>query len=194
MVKNTISTSDTSSRLIDRLVVAIGRRLITSTDYQYAAEWIAYRTGQYVSPTTLKRIGGYLDEAVVTRRSTLDLLARALGYKDFGEFCSDTDKSSPDSDPACGNWLDTSELKRGVRIELTWCPDRRCVIEFIGDDRWVVVEAVATRLKSGQCFRCNHFIAGEPLQILLEPSVLTPRQAAYVCGKERGVRFTILNS
>lgn len=194
MVKHSLNISDPRCRLIDRLVAAIGRRLLTSVDYQYAAEWITGRTGQYISATTLKRIGGYIDEPVVTRRTTLDLLARALGYKDFEEFCSEAGAPLPDSDPARGNWLDTSELKRGAKIELTWYPDRRCIILFLGDDRWEVVEAVATRLKPGQRFRCSHFIAGEPLQILLEPSAMTPRQAAYVCGKERGVRFIMLDT
>lgn len=43
--------------LIGRLEKVVGRTLSTSADYQFMADSIAERTGEYISPTTLKRIG-----------------------------------------------------------------------------------------------------------------------------------------
>lgn len=191
MAEDTLT--DIHRLLIRRLSAAIGRQLNTSADYHYAAECVAERTGQYISPTTLKRLGGYLDEPVATRRTTLDLVSRALGYSDFDDFKARGADTLPDSDPARGNWLDVSTLRRGTLVELTWHPDRRCVIRFLGGDRWEVAESVGTRLQPVQRFHCSHIIAGEPLQILLEPSALTSRPAAYICGRTRGIRFIILN-
>lgn len=175
--------------LIGRLEKVVGRTLSTSADYQFMADCIAERTGEYISPTTLKRIGGYLTEDVSTRRSTLDRLSRVAGYRDFDHFQSDMGGMTAESDPARGHWLNCSDLSRGEKIELTWMPDRRCMVKYLGSERWEVIESEATRLSPGQHFRCSHIIEGEPLQILLEPSALTPKPAAYVCGKSNGVRF-----
>lgn len=175
--------------LIGRLEKIVGRALSTSADYQYMSDCIATRIGEYISPTTIKRINGYLSEPVKARRSTLNILSRVVGYEGYDDFCANAMVSECDSDPARGNWLDVSELTRGDRVELTWFPDRRCLICFLGEDLWEVVDSEATRLRAGQRFRCRHIIAGEPLQILLEPSALTPRMVGYVCGRQHGVRF-----
>ena len=180
--------------LLQRLEEAIGRRLSTSVDYTYMSEQIAARTGQSISSTTLKRIGGYLDEDVTTRRSTLDLLARALGYNDFDAYLSQRTERRPDSNPAMGQWLDASKLTRGSLVELSWFPDRRCVVRYLGDESWEIVSAVATRLAAGMRFRCRHIIAGQPLQIVLEPSPINAHMAPYICGRTHGIRFRILNS
>ena len=179
--------------LLNRLSSAFGRTLSTSADYQHLSEIVSKRVGQYVSATTLKRLGGYLNEPVEPRRSTLDLLSRSLGYRDFTDFADNRSQTQGDSDPSAGHWLDVSGMRRGERIELTWFPDRRCVIRFLGDDLWEILESEATRLTAGQRFRCSHIIEGEPLQVLLLASELKPSPAAYVCGRVRGVRFRVLD-
>ncbi len=50
------------------------------------SESIFGRTGVLMSPTTLKRIWGYLSEPVTPRQSTLDTLARYLGWNNWSEF------------------------------------------------------------------------------------------------------------
>ena len=45
-------------------------------------------TRERLSPTTLKRLWGYLkNENVNTRPHTLNVLARFVGYKSFDDFC-----------------------------------------------------------------------------------------------------------
>lgn len=186
---NAGANGELSALLIKRLGEAFGRVPATSADYSYLASAVADRTGEYVSPTTLKRLGGYLNEPVEPRRSTLDLLSRAMGYRDFSDFERSAAAGVSDSDPAAGHWLDAADMGVGDEIELTWFPDRRCRIRYLGDARWEVTESVATRLQPGQRFRCAHLIEGEPLQIMLEASALTERPAAYICGRQHGIRF-----
>ncbi|MBD5254549.1 MAG: hypothetical protein HDS53_00505 [Barnesiella sp.] len=181
--------NDQKTRLLRRLSEMFCRPLETSVDYQFLAEAISLRLGEYISPTTLKRIGGYLNESVSTRRTTLDLLSRAIGYQSFSDFCERESECERDSDPSSGHWLDVSEMKPGGQVELNWFPNRWCLIRFVGGDLWEIIESKETRLKAGQQFRCAHIIEGEPLQILLEPSNMIAKRTPYVCGKQRGIRY-----
>ena len=55
---------------------AVNRRLATPKDFDALREMIFSRLHILVSATTLKRIWGYIDDNVSTRRGTLDILAR----------------------------------------------------------------------------------------------------------------------
>lgn len=55
----------------------------TPKDFDFLAEQIFDKLHENVSPTTLKRIWGYLSEPSTPRLSTLDILARFLDYIDF---------------------------------------------------------------------------------------------------------------
>ena len=60
------------------------KRLIkTPYDFEFLAGVIWERLHEYISPTTLKRLWGYIEGADTTRRSTLCLLSKFLGYKDW---------------------------------------------------------------------------------------------------------------
>ena len=65
---------------------AVNRRLATPKDFDVLREMIFSRLHILVSATTLKRIWGYIDDNVSTRRGTLDILARYVGYADFEAF------------------------------------------------------------------------------------------------------------
>ena len=67
---------------------AVNRRLATPKDFDVLREMIFSRLHILVSATTLKRIWGYIDDNVSTRRGTLDILARYLGYADFEAFAN----------------------------------------------------------------------------------------------------------
>lgn len=175
--------------MLRRLEVSVGRQLSTSVDYEYMAEVISRRVKTRVSPSTIKRITGYIDESVTPRKSTLDLLARALGYKSFDDYVEQPENPAVESDPSLGQWIDASKLSRGFEVELMWFPDRKCMVRFLGGELWEVIESVATRLASGQQFICRHIIAGEPLQIVLQPSSLTPTPTPYICGRLHGIRI-----
>ncbi len=76
---------------IERLRVAIEtsvyRKMRTPKDFDYLSELIFERVHQTVSPTTLKRLWGYLSEATVPRSSTLNILSQFVGYDSWDAFC-----------------------------------------------------------------------------------------------------------
>lgn len=163
-------------------------KVSTPKDFELLSDIIQRSTGVLLSPTTLKRIWGYVNESVTPRRSTLDVLARFCGWKDYEHF---TRGKIPDIES--GN-IGSSSIKAGEniqpgeRIKLFWNPSRVCTIEYLGNLEWKVVSATATRLSPGDKFRCAIILSGEPLY--LDNLIKNGNRAGiYVCGRKSGVSF-----
>lgn len=76
--------------LRESIEASIGRKLRTPKDFDILAESIFKKLHQHISPTTLKRLWGYLhDTSSSPRPSTLDLLAQFIDYPSFADFCAD---------------------------------------------------------------------------------------------------------
>ena len=187
-----METAKTIENLRNEIEVAIHRRLATPKDFEALREMIFSRLHILVSATTLKRIWGYIDDSVSTRRSTLDILARYIGYVDFDAYENGTvgDIAESPSSPIMARRIDVDEqLQPGDMIRLTWQPGRICDVEYRGDRVFCVVASQCTRLKAGDTFKCSLMIEDEPLYIdmLVTADSVTP--TAYVCGKKSGIHF-----
>ena len=187
-----METAKTIENLRNEIEVAIHRRLATPKDFEALREMIFSRLHILVSATTLKRIWGYIDDSVSTRRSTLDILARYIGYADFDAYENGTvgDIAESPSSPIMARRIDVDEqLQPGDMIRLTWQPGRICDVEYRGDRVFCVVASQCTRLKAGDTFKCSLMIEDEPLYIdmLVTADSVTP--TAYVCGKKSGIHF-----
>ena len=60
----------------------VKRKMRTPADFEFLAGAVWERLHETISPTTLKRIWGYIEGVDATRWSTLGLLTRFLGYAD----------------------------------------------------------------------------------------------------------------
>ena len=85
------------SLLRQAIEAKVDREMHISGDYTYLSECIFEELHQTVSPTTLKRLWGYLSEPVTPRISTLDILANFVGEESFEAFCQKTTDSQADS-------------------------------------------------------------------------------------------------
>lgn len=74
-------------KLCEAVEAKVERKMQTTRDYDLLAECIFQELHQQISPTTLKRIWGYLPGNVTPRVSTLDILAHFVGYKNWEQFC-----------------------------------------------------------------------------------------------------------
>ena len=84
-------------RLRDVIEETVDRKMKTPKDFDFLAERIFEKIHETVSPTTLKRIWGYLSEPSTPRLSTLDLLAQFVDYKDWEAFCHQDSPVTPAS-------------------------------------------------------------------------------------------------
>lgn len=66
---------------------SVGYSPKTPKDFDRLSDEIFGRLHQRVSPTTLKRLWGYVASDAVPRQSTLDLLAQFVGCDDYDAFC-----------------------------------------------------------------------------------------------------------
>ena len=144
----------------------VKRKIRTPYDFEFLVGVIWERMHENISPTTLKRLWGYIDGAETTRRSTLCLLSRFLGYEDWEAYMTAlairTDVESVDFQ---GEGLHSTDLKVGDLVEVTWLPNRRCVFRYEGDVHYVVVEARNSKLRANDRFETACFIIGKPLYV-----------------------------
>jgi hypothetical protein len=140
------------------------RKMKTPNDFIFLSGVVWERTHETISPTTLKRLWGYVDGADQTRSSTLDILSRSLGFQDWDDFLGNIDRSSG-SDPVLSPHISADELNVGDRVSVSWKPDRRCVFRYLGDSRFIVEMAENSKLKVGDTFSASLFILHEPLYL-----------------------------
>lgn len=164
-----------------------GRAMKTPRDFDWLAELIYERMHERISASTLKRMWGYLDNDIQPRAYTMDVLARFVGYADYATF--EKRSGEAESNAVLSRRHTADEIYEGQRVTLTWQPDRKCVIECIGNGRFEVVEAENTKLCVGDTFDCHLFIEREPLFIdNLVHNGGDP--TAYVAGRNNGIMFS----
>lgn len=177
--------------LCDAVEQKFGKKMQTPLDFEWLEEKIAIKTKERVSASTLMRVWGYR-KGVSTRQSTLDILARYLGYADYVTFCqwAPENNDEPQSDEVIACHLRTADMATGQQVELSWYPDRRCLVQLRKDGLYEVLEAENTKLSVGDTFRCDIFIESEPLYLSRLTHEGRPPMV-YVAGKKDGIRFQL---
>ena len=144
----------------------MNRKMKTPNDFIFLSGMIWERTHETISPTTLKRLWGYIDGADTARNSTLRLLSIFIGYRDWDDFLKHLrNNSEVQSSLVCSPHIATSDLQEGECIEVSWKPNRHCVFRYLGNQQFIVEKAENSKLKEGNTFVCSFFILNEPLYI-----------------------------
>lgn len=176
--------------LCRRVEETLGLKATAPKQFDRLSVMIFERTGTLLSPTTLKRLWGYLKVASTPRISTLDVLARCCGWRDYANFLAGN-RPEIESGYVGSRVLNAEkDLVVGQTVRLTWAPSRICVIKYLGNSNWIVTRSEKTRLMPGDTFRCPVIIAGEPLYLdNVRHSDFRP--GVYVCGRRTGITFTL---
>lgn len=162
-----------------------GYRLASTADFVRLSEEMDDR----VSPSTLKRIWGYVGIQVEPRRSTLDALARYAGFRDYRAFLEDLQTSKMASSAYFNaSRLDASSLQEGDSISIGWRPDRIVSLQYLGDRRFRVVASEHAKLQVGDEFEAPSIIKGFPLilPVIIRNGEKTP---SYIAGRDGGIVF-----
>lgn len=169
-----------------------GHTLKEAGDFERLSELLFSHTREQLSSTTLKRFWGYLkNEEVQTRRHTLDVLSRFIGFRNYEDFCAHSDRlDEVQSGIMTGERIETGKLKRSQRLIITWRPDRRIMVKHQGGGLFEIVEAENTKLCVGDTFRCHLMIQHEPLYM---DEVVHQGMPAltYVAGQKDGVMVEV---
>ena len=178
-------TSPEIHELKHQIESRLNRRMKTPSDFIFLSGVIWERTHETMSPTTLKRLWGYIDGADETRSSTLDILSRTLGFRDWEEFL-DTIRQDNGSTPVLSPHISIDDLVPGDRVAVSWKPDRRCVFRYLGDGGFVVEQAQNSKLKVGDTFSASLFILHEPLYLSRLVQGSKP-PVSFVVGNKAGL-------
>ena len=167
-------------RLKEIVIQQIGRTLEAPADYEY------------LSPTTLKRVFGHIPYEGQLRPTTLSILARYAGYSGWQDYL---DKQHVESGFIATKRVAVKELSKGQKLCIAWNPNRECLIEYLGEGRFVVLHAQNSKLQIGDQFTAVQFILGQPLTATDVVSVREARlQDTYIAGAKTGLtKIEILN-
>ena len=162
-----------------------GRRLTTTADFVRLSD----EMDDSVSPSTLKRLWGYVGMQVEPRVSTLDALARYAGYRDFRAYREDLNASRwASSGYFNAERLDAESLQVGDVFQIGWRPDRIVTLRFQGSRRFLVLASENAKLEVGDEFEVGSILKGFPLIV---PEILRrgERTASYIAGRDGGIAF-----
>lgn len=177
-------------RLRSTIEETLGNKIRTPRDFVNLSKAILARQHIHISPTTLKRLWGYLKENTTTRTSTLDILSRFIGYKDWNDFCQNfySIDIEMQEHAIINRKISTDELKAGQIIEINCYPNKYWMLAYTGNNSFRIIQSQNSKLDSGDTFSCYMFIEGEPLYIdkLLHKN-FSP--ATYIIGTRGGITF-----
>ena len=160
-------------------------RLTTSADFVRLSEDMDDR----VSPSTLKRLWGYVGMQVEPRPATLDALAKYVGFRDFRAFLEDLKSSKMASSGYFNSArLDAATLQSGDMFKIGWRPDRIVTLKYLGDNRFRVISSEHSKLREGDEFEAATIMKGFPL-ILPEIIRNGEKTSSYIAGRDGGIVF-----
>ena len=177
------------SFLLSKVEQTYGRKIVTTTDFESLSVVIEHETGDYISSSTLKRLWGYVSLNPTPRRTTLDILARYIGKRDFGTFCEELKKSTfVESNFFTTKHISVADIREGAKLTVGWAPNRMVILKYLGNFSFEVTASENSKLEVGDRFELSNLMLGYPLYIsrILRGGEYTP---SYVAGRLEGLNL-----
>lgn len=182
------------AEIIERLRREIERSLsytfVSPSDFVILSDILNKRGLGYISPTTLKRVWGYINDKGMSYTPspfTIKTLCNLIGFRDIDDFCKKS--SSTESMEYVGESIDSFSLPSGVEVTLLWNPNRLCRLRHIVGARFEVTVNEHSRLRVGDIVECGNFTQFAPIYMRIYRGEQPP--FTYVAGSASGVVFNI---
>lgn len=115
------------------LIKAVGRTITAFSDFDYLSLKLKDKINDPPSISTLKRLWGYVPNSSSFSKSTLNSLSRFLGFNDWDNYIENLMRDSRvESGFLDTNSIVVSNLTIGDRLEITWNPERKILVEYEG--------------------------------------------------------------
>lgn len=168
-----------------------GSILCTTTDFEVFSLHLKRNAGFELSPSTLKRMWGYVSDVHSPRRNTLDVLAKYVGHDSYITFLQWLKKQNPsNSEYIDMEQIVSKDLCVGDTVRIGWSPDRVLLLSYKGDGRYEVIEAENSKIIVGDEFEAGCFVKSQPL---LLPYILRQGQRTppFLAGRDGGLTVLI---
>ncbi|MDE7414180.1 MAG: hypothetical protein K2N05_10415 [Muribaculaceae bacterium] len=168
----------------------VSLNLSSPADFIFLSDRLREEGHGYVSPTTLKRVWGYIadkGEDYIPSNYTLRSLCGLLGFKDWPQYCQDT--ASIQSAEYTGQFVETRFLPQDIEISLFWPPNRNIRLRHIKPSLFEVIENENSRLHIGDVVECGCFTQHAPAFFRVFRRNVEP--LSYIAGSAQGVLFVV---
>ena len=151
--------------IIQLLKEKSGNELRQPSDCEFMSLDIESKTGVRIGATTLKRLLGFAQDERMPHTSTLDAIARYLGYAHWEELAQIEDKGNSGFD-CSDEEIRSVDLQRGAFVEITYLPDRIVRMQYFGDQFFGVIDSVNSKLQENDKVEIQSFVLNHPLLVL----------------------------
>ena len=135
------------------------------SDCEFLSLDIESKTGVRVGSTTLKRLLGFAQDERSPHVSTLDAIARYLGYTHWDELKDIGDKGNSDFDTT-EEEIRSDDLAPNRIVEFAYLPDRLVRLKYLGSHRYLVMESRNSKLQVDDEVEVLNFVLHHPLLVL----------------------------
>ena len=142
-----------------------GSDLRQPSDCEFLSLDIESKTSVHIGATTLKRLVGFAQDERTPHASTLDAIARYLGFAHWDELSQIEDKGNSDFDTT-DEEVRSADLQMHAVVEVTYLPDREVRMQYLGNKRYQVVESLNSKLQKGDEVEILNFVLHHPLLVL----------------------------
>lgn len=160
-----ISSMKIPFHIIQLLKRKSGNELRLPSDCEYLSLDIESKTGVRIGATTLKRLIGFAQDERTPHTSTLDAIARYLGYAHWDELSKIEDNGNSDFDSP-DDEIRSADLQPGANVEINYLPDRRLTLEYLGDNRYRVTASENSKLQKNDEVEILNFVLHHPLLVV----------------------------
>ncbi|MCM1139331.1 MAG: hypothetical protein NC453_12245 [Muribaculum sp.] len=170
-----------SKELQKRIEERFGRPVKCSADCESLATCIEVVTKNHIGVTTVKRMFGLVNEAPTPRGTTMDQIAQYLGYKDMKDMARMLGDASDISMFAAVDELDIEHLEPGTLIQISYDPQRLIVMDYMGDNWFIINESQNCKLQKGDKVRIFQLAKGFELlasEVIRDGQSLGPYHSA----------------
>lgn len=151
--------------IIELLKRKSGSDLRLPSDCELLSLDIESKTGVRIGATTLKRLLGFALDERQPHTSTLDAIAHYLGYAHWDELAKIEDQGNSDFDSPDGE-VRSADLQFGCELEITYLPDRRVVLSYLGNNRYRIQQSENSKLLVGDEVEILGFVLHHPLLVM----------------------------
>lgn len=183
-------------QILQRLLEAVGQTFGSKpscpTDFDSLSLAVFRSVKRTISSSTLKRLWGYISDQSGTSVSTLTLLSKYVGYRDWDDFIKRSKATGnlpyDESGFSMGQILACDTLPVGTVVKADWAGGKSCTVRKIASPRrFVVIDSKNIKLKSDDMVTLDSIAILRPF-IALECVRGEEHMGNYIGAKQSGIK------
>ena len=151
--------------VIELLKRKSGNDLRLPADCELLSLDIQGKTGVRIGATTLKRLLGFAQDERTPHASTLDAIARYLGYAHWEELAKIEDQGNSDFNSS-DDEVRSADLQVGKVVEIAYLPDRVVTLRYLGNNRYKEEQSQNSKLQADDEVEILNFVLHHPLLVV----------------------------